>query len=127
MFTDVKAFAFSASHQLHGLPEGHQCGRGHGHNYVVELELTGETLDAYGFVLDYGELAPFKAYIDRNLDHRHLNDVYDFQPSAELLARHLYDTAAVLLKDKIDRQPAGTRIAAVRVRETPKTCAEYRP
>lgn len=39
MFRITKEFHFSASHQLTGLPEDHQCARLHGHNYIVEVEL----------------------------------------------------------------------------------------
>ena len=126
MFTITKEFAFSASHVLAGLPEGHQCGRLHGHNYVVEVELAADVLDATGFVLDYGELAPFKRWVDDTLDHRHLNDVLPHlaNPSAELLAQELYDVAR-----RLPAQSTSSNwwLAAVRVRETPKTCAEYRP
>lgn len=53
----TKEFGFSASHQLGGLAENHQCARLHGHNYVVELELSAarEALTPPGFVRDYGE------------------------------------------------------------------------
>lgn len=118
MFIIAKSFEFSASHILEGLPEGHKCGRLHGHNYVVDIELRGLGLDDHGFVLDYGELDPVKAMLDKNFDHRHLNDVVDFQPSAENLARHLYERTLMLL-------PRGVVLWAVRVHETPKTVAEY--
>lgn len=116
MFVISKRFAFSASHQLHGLPEGHPCGRLHGHNYEVEVELAAPTLSAVGFVRDYGELAALRRFIDSTLDHRHLNDVLP-QPTAEHLARYLYVWCA-------ERWP---EVSAVRVSETPKTWAEYRP
>lgn len=118
MFTITKEFAFSASHQLAGLPATHQCARLHGHNYVVELELAAAALDEVGFVQDYGELAGFKQWIDDHLDHRHLNDAFDFNPTAELMAQELFVVAMGLGYDKV---------VAVRVRETPKTCSEYRP
>lgn len=124
MFTITKEFAFSASHQLHGLPDGHQCGRLHGHNYVVEVELQAPRLDATGFVLDYGELAPFKTWLDDNYDHRHLND-FLAQPTAEVMARTMYDVATELLA-RAHGHNVAWRVSAVRVRETPKTCAEYR-
>ena len=53
MFRITKEFHFSASHQLKGLPAEHQCARLHGHNYVVEVELSAETLNEHGFVRDY--------------------------------------------------------------------------
>lgn len=118
MYRITKEFHFSASHQLFGLPEGHQCGRLHGHNYIVVVELASEDLDAHGFVRDYHELAPLKRYIDDELDHRHLNDVLgDDCVTSERLAKHFYDWC-------VARWPETT---AVKVSETPKTWAEYRP
>lgn len=116
-FTITKEFAFSASHQLDGLPAEHQCARLHGHNYVIEVVLAGDRLNPVGFVRDYGELAPVKAYIDGELDHRHLNFVLPMNPTAEHLAAWLYDRFAGELPE----------LVAVRVSETPKTWAEYRP
>lgn len=125
MFTVTKEFAFSASHQLHGLPPGHQCGRLHGHNYVAEVELQAEHLDPTGFVLDYGELAPFKMWLDGTYDHRHLND-FLAQPTAEAMAEAMFHVAHKLLT-QLHGADHAWRVSAVRVRETPKTCAEYRP
>ncbi|SEK49415.1 preQ(0) biosynthesis protein QueD [Roseovarius nanhaiticus] len=118
MYRITKEFHFSASHQLFGLPEDHQCARLHGHNYIVVVELAGAELNQHGFVRDYLELAPLKRYIDDELDHRHLNDVLgDDCVTAERMAKHLYDWCAA-------RWP---ETAAVKVSETPKTWAEYRP
>jgi 6-pyruvoyltetrahydropterin/6-carboxytetrahydropterin synthase len=118
MFTITKQFAFSASHQLAGLETDHPCSRLHGHNYIVEVELKAATLDRRGFVRDYRELEPLKRLIDDEFDHRHLNEVLDHDhPTAEQLALFFYEWAH-------DRWP---EITAVRVSETPKTWAEYRP
>lgn len=116
MYTICKRFEFSASHQLSGLPDGHQCARLHGHNYAVEVVLQGATLDATGFVRDYGELGLFKRYLDETLDHRHLNEICPFNPTAENLAQWLYDWC----------KSHWVETCAVRVSETPKTWAEYR-
>jgi 6-pyruvoyltetrahydropterin/6-carboxytetrahydropterin synthase len=96
MYRIGKQFHFSASHQLEGLPDGHPCGRLHGHNDQVELILTAELLDDTGFVVDYGDLRPFQQLIDQELDHRHLNDVLPFQTSAENIARYLYGRANIV-------------------------------
>ena len=118
MFRITKEFHFSASHQLTELPADHQCARLHGHNYIVEVELSSADLNEHGFVRDYHELAPLKRYIDDELDHRHLNDVLGHnRVTAEFLARHLYDWC----------QTRWQEVTAVRVSETPKTWAEYRP
>ncbi|KJR98534.1 MAG: 6-pyruvoyl tetrahydrobiopterin synthase [Desulfobulbaceae bacterium BRH_c16a] len=118
MFKITKEFSFSASHQLLGLPPDHPCARLHGHNYLVELELSGTTLNPHGFVRDYRELDIFKKYIDDEVDHRHLNEVFgtDFV-TAEFLAQTFYAWC----------KKNWPEITAVRVSETPRTWAEYRP
>lgn len=121
-YTIEKDFAFSASHVLEGLPEGHQCGRLHGHNYVVRLRLSGVHLLSVGFLYDYGNLAPFKHLLDATLDHRHLNDVMTDNPTAEALAKHLAGVARGLLTD-LPRDV----VLSVGVSETPKTWAWWTP
>jgi len=117
MFTITKEFHFSASHQLKGLSDSHPCSRLHGHNYIVELVLCSDILNEVGFVVDYLELKPLKDMLDESFDHQHLNDVLDVQTSAENIAKYLYQWAKT-------RWP---QLKAVRVSETPKTWAEYRP
>lgn len=117
MFEISKEFAFCAAHQLHGLPEGHKCGRLHGHNYRVVMVLASQTLDEYSFVVDYGDLKPVKDWIDDKLDHRNLNDVFHVPTTAENLAQQLFAFWRV-------RYP---QLTEVRVSETPKTWATYRP
>ncbi len=117
MYTISKEFHFSASHVLDTLPDTHPCARLHGHNYVVEIVLMSDTLNEHGFVVDYGDLSPFKAIIDDELDHRHLNDIIPGSPTAEVIARYLFERARRIWP----------QVQAIRVRETPKTVAEYRP
>ena len=114
-YTIKKQFTFSASHILTDLPEGHQCGRLHGHNYIVEVVLQDTELNAVGFVRDYGELKFIKEYIDAQLDHRHLNDVLICNPTAENMARTLYHTL----------KPTYAQLVAVSISETPATWATY--
>ena len=91
MFTITKDFHFSAGHIIEGLPEGHKCGRDHGHDYIVRLFLQSEHLDKIGFVVDFGELNEFKKWIDDVYDHRNLNEVMGGMPTtAEWIAREFY-------------------------------------
>ena len=118
MYKITKEYHFSASHILVGLPEGHPCARLHGHNYIVKIELSADTLDKHGFVVDYRDLDALKIYIDEELDHRHLNDIFgDNFVTTEHLAKHFYDWCK-------SRWP---QISAVYVSETPRTWAAYRP
>jgi len=114
MYRISKRFTFSASHQL-DVPIGHPCGRVHGHNYVVELVLEAAELDAHGFIVDYRELQLFKDLVDTLLDHQHLNDVVDFEPTAENIAAYLFTQARQLW----------SQVCEVRVSETEKTWASY--
>ena len=128
MYTISKQFEFEASHRLRGMPAGHQCGRHHGHSYVIEVELQAREVDVTGFVRDFGELRDVKLFVDTFLDHRHLNDdevvnalaladPFAWNPTAENLARALYDTF----------KKSYPQLTAVRVSETRKTWASYRP
>jgi 6-pyruvoyltetrahydropterin/6-carboxytetrahydropterin synthase len=118
MYTIAKRFTFSASHVIGGLPEQHPCARLHGHNYEVEVVLQSATLDAIGFVRDYRELSALKEFVDKILDHRHLNEVLGHdQTTSEALAKWIYDWCA----------SRWSEVVAVRVSETPRTWAEYRP
>ena len=99
MYRIEKRFSFSASHTIGGLADDHPCARLHGHNYEVAVVLESDALDA-------------------RFDHRHLNDVLGHdRTTAEEIAAFLYAWCK-------QRWP---EVAAVRVSETPRTWAEYRP
>jgi len=115
MYTITKEFHFAASHSLKRLPTDHPCSRLHGHNYVVIVELRSHTLDEQDFVIDYGKLNLIRQYIDTKLDHQHLNAVLEFNPTAENIARHIYDVF----------KKTFPKLSAVTVKETPKTTARY--
>jgi 6-pyruvoyltetrahydropterin/6-carboxytetrahydropterin synthase len=123
MFAIRKCFEFSASHVLAGLPADHPCTRLHGHNYRVTVELTAGDLDCAGFVWDYRNLDGVKRWLDDTFDHRHLNDVVPVNPSAENLARMIFEVVA----GPELGLPGRVTVEAVAVEETPKTWAEYRP
>jgi 6-pyruvoyltetrahydropterin/6-carboxytetrahydropterin synthase len=121
MFRVSKRFGFSASHVLAGLGDDHPCSRLHGHNYEVEVLAEAAELDERGFVVDFRELDDVKRWIDATLDHRHLNDVMEGQPSAEAIARLVYEWCRACLPPAV-----GSKVVAVRAWETPKAYAEYR-
>jgi 6-pyruvoyltetrahydropterin/6-carboxytetrahydropterin synthase len=115
MFKISKRFDFCASHQLKGLPEEHQCSRLHGHNYSVTVHLKARDINEIGFVRDYGELDEVKELIDKKLEHRHLNEVLGFNPTAENIAWWLYKVTKDMFSE----------VYAVSVKETDKTEAIY--
>jgi len=116
MHVITKEFHFSSSHILKGLAEGHPCGRLHGHNYTLTICLKGEP-DETGFVQDYNDLKPISKWIDDTLDHRHLNEIFDFNPTVELMSKFIFDKF----------KPDFPKMYAVKMSETPKTSCFYEP
>lgn len=92
MWTVTREFSFEAAHALPHLPEGHKCRKLHGHSYRVRVEACGE-LDARGFVVDYAEIKDAVAPIIARLDHKNLNDLFDFPTTSEHLAAWIYHEA----------------------------------
>jgi 6-pyruvoyltetrahydropterin/6-carboxytetrahydropterin synthase len=114
---DDESLTFEAAHHLEGLPDGHKCGRPHGHSYRVDLRLDQSTSPRRRARIR----ALLAEYLDRHLDHRDLNAVLvEFQPTSELLAEHLYAWT-------LDRASARdvTAVQAVRVWESPRRWAEF--
>ena len=117
MYSIRKEFSFCSSHMLDGLPVEHPCSRLHGHNYVIVIEMSAVKLNEVGFVIDYRALDEIKTYLDKTFDHRHLNDQMSCNPTAENIAKLIFN----LFKDKYPQ------LSAVEVSETPKTNARYTP
>ncbi len=81
---------FSSAHFLEHYKG--KCEKMHGHTFEIEVHFKVEEngLDKSGIGIDFTEL---KAYLKSILpDHKVLNEVYDFSPSAESLSRHFYHT-----------------------------------
>lgn len=90
--TLFKDFTFEAAHRLPHVPQGHKCGRLHGHSFMVRLEITGEVDPHTGWIIDFAELkAAFKPTYER-LDHHYLNDIPGLEnPTSEVLAKWIWD------------------------------------
>lgn len=119
-FTIGKKFGFEAGHRLPGLPPEHKCSRQHGHSYEVEVILTAHSLEEPGFVTDFGALAPFKKFLDTELDHYNLHEVLPVEPTSERLAQFLAGWFSQNLQPTIPG-----RLVAVLVRETGSSWARF--
>lgn len=76
---------FSAAHQLTNAFDK-KCNESlHGHNWRVLVKIESSDL-LNNMVMDFKEI---KAVINQ-LDHKNLNEILDFEPTAELIARHLH-------------------------------------
>lgn len=90
-------YSFEAAHFLPNVPDGHKCRRLHGHNYRIDVSVSGP-LDGRGFVIDYAELDAVAQPIVDSLDHRCLNDIPGLEnPTSEVLALWLRDRIVAAL------------------------------
>ena len=123
MFEVTIEETFAAGHALRNYRG--KCENVHGHNYRAEVTLRGAELDAIGLLVDFVELKRVvHAVLDR-MDHQWLNDFPPFDainPSAENMAKYIYDEVSAALTAK-----EGVRVASVRLWETDTASAIYFP
>ncbi len=127
----TRRYPFSASHRLHSprLSEAEnqraygKCNNpyGHGHNYVVEVTVSGQVDPATGMVAHLGELDAFVAReVLEPFDHTYLNEeVAAFRgrvPTTENLCVEIYN--------RLRAFPAA-RLERVRLEETSLNSFEY--
>jgi 6-pyruvoyltetrahydropterin/6-carboxytetrahydropterin synthase len=95
-----KEFIFEAAHKLPNVPDGHKCGRLHGHSWKVTIQVTGDVGKESGWVLDFADLKKaFEPLFDR-LDHNYLNDIEGLEnPTSEVLAKWIWRELKPLLPD----------------------------
>jgi 6-pyruvoyltetrahydropterin/6-carboxytetrahydropterin synthase len=87
-----REFSFEAAHRLPHVPEGHKCGRLHGHSYRVEVHVSGDVDPATGMVVDFADITAAFQPVHDCLDHRYLNEVEGLDnPTSENLARWVWE------------------------------------
>ncbi len=115
---------FAAAHNLRGYKG--KCEDLHGHNYKVRVTLEGKELDSVGLLYDFVHLKQVIHGVIGALDHKYLNELKPFDvlnPSAENIARYIYDETAKQLREA----PNGAGVASITVWESDVTAATYRP
>lgn len=83
MYKVSKRMEIAGAHRL-DLNYESPCGNLHGHNWIVVVHCRSEELDENGMVVDFKKI---KEAVAGKLDHRMLNEVVDFNPTAENMAR----------------------------------------
>ena len=127
----TRRYHFAASHRLHSpvlsMEENERiygkCNSpyGHGHNYAVEVTITGPVDPDTGMIANLGDLDPFiQREVIEAFDYKYLNeDVPEFQamvPTTENVCREIYRRLTTFSAARIER---------VRIEETSKNSFEY--
>lgn len=87
MYYVKKTLEISASHRL-TLDYESKCENLHGHNWLITVYCKARTLDQNGMVCDFSVI---KRKLNDTLDHKNLNEVFAFNPTAENMARWIVD------------------------------------
>jgi 6-pyruvoyltetrahydropterin/6-carboxytetrahydropterin synthase len=130
--TVVRHEHFNAAHRLHNpalSDEANQRLFGkcnspnhHGHNYELEIRVTGPIDPTSGYVIDLGALSDLvRAEVLDRFDHRNLNlDVEEFatlNPTAEHIVVTIYELLRPRIEPHLDLH--------VTLHETPRNAVEY--
>ena len=83
MYYVSKRIEVAGAHRLN-LSYESKCQNLHGHNWIITIFCKRSSLDAEGMVIDFTHI---KKRIHDALDHKCLNDIFDFNPTAENIAR----------------------------------------
>ncbi|MCC6741445.1 MAG: 6-carboxytetrahydropterin synthase [Planctomycetia bacterium] len=98
------------------------CTRHHGHNYILEATVEGETDPRTGMVVNVSDLKKAMQDVAAELDHRHLNlDIpwfRDHNPTTENIALYLFE--------KLRPRVAPARLSALRLHEDETLSVEVR-
>jgi 6-pyruvoyltetrahydropterin/6-carboxytetrahydropterin synthase len=126
-----RRYKFAASHRLHSAQLDDEANRrvygkcnnpyGHGHNYVVEVAVSGPVNPATGMIANLSDLDSFvESEVIEPFDHKYLNEeVAEFRenvPTAENICMEIFK--------RLRRFPQA-RLERVRVEETGSNCFEY--
>ena len=88
MYYVRKTLEISAAHRLE-LSYESKCSTLHGHNWIITVECRSRELNADGMVVDFTKV---KRDIMETLDHKVINDVIPFNPTAKNIARWVVDS-----------------------------------
>lgn len=102
--------SFSAAHSI---PGHKKCGRIHGHNFLVSVEVEGEVKN--GMVMDFFDLKKLLREVIERFDHSLLNEVIDV-PTSENIAIYIFN----------ELRKMGLNVVRVRVAENADKWAEIR-
>ncbi len=117
MYRVRKRIEISAAHHLQ-LSYDSPCDRLHGHNWIVEVEVSAEELNSNGMVIDFTHIKE----VVKQLDHQNINGIVEFNPTAENIAKWIAIQIGKKLEDDIS-----AFVSKVTVQESEGNTAEWSP
>ena len=106
MYTVIKTIEISGAHRLN-LSYRSKCENLHGHNWQIPVYCRSKELNRDGMVVDFSHL---KDIIKERLDHRYINDIVDFNPTAENIARWIADQIPTCFKVEVQESENNTAV-----------------
>lgn len=120
----------AGAHKL-DLPYASACNRIHGHNWIIEVEISCETLNISGMIVDFSSLKDaMKEVIKEKLDHQNLNEALAMtNPTAEMMAKWIAQQMQNRMLDLADLYPPKSLpfVSKVTVQESEGNKACYIP
>ncbi|RZD16977.1 MAG: 6-carboxytetrahydropterin synthase QueD [Candidatus Acididesulfobacter guangdongensis] len=121
---------FSSAHNLRGY--NGKCENIHGHNWQIEVVVCSELLNSIGIAVDFKILKNYLKLIMEKLDHKYINELPYFEninPSAENIAKYIFNEFNILLENNRDNQNKdeniNVKVKKVNVYETATSMASY--
>jgi 6-pyruvoyltetrahydropterin/6-carboxytetrahydropterin synthase len=123
---------FNAAHRLHNPAWSEEKNKTvfglcnnpnyHGHNYELEVKVSGEIDPETGYVYDLGKLSDMiKTHIENRFDHKNLNldcvEFKDLNPTAENIVVVIWKILRGHVEEQFDLK--------IRLYETPRNFVEY--
>lgn len=107
----------------HFLPGHHKCGKIHGHTYHLTATFEGKKNISNGMVVGFATLKRMVTkYVVKVLDHKHLNELVAWDPTAENIAVWIYN----VLKTRLEQEGMkNVKIVSVELWETESCGVTY--
>lgn len=106
MYYVSKRLEVAGAHNL-TLDYESKCSNLHGHNWIITVYCKSKELDQNGMVIDFTKI---KKAIHDKLDHRYLNDLVPFNPTAENMAKWICDHVSYCYKVSIQESEGNIAI-----------------
>lgn len=106
MYIVSKRMEIAGAHYLN-LSYESKCANIHGHNWIVTVFCRSEKLNDDGMIVDFKHI---KNMVHEKLDHQYLNNVVEFNPTAENMAKWICDQVPNCFKVQVQESEGNIAI-----------------